>query len=363
LTIALYAPHLGGHRDYWLQHILSTAVEGQIRISIYTCQEDFYERQLAQIGSSTIKVIIGKNPVDLFSRWRSDIENSQTIGVCWDADQMLSNFLFARGEYRLLILRPYLEEKSFLGITRYIVKNLLMIILGSRRSIQVARLSIPFAMKSSRKLYWVRDNFNTEGFHKTSRDSQIPYELKGVPESCKMITVLGHLDARKNPMKAYQIVTEIKRSFNKNVLLVFAGEQNESFKREIEGIKNFESVVQINRKLTDNELAGVIKASKCILLVYSNHGASGLVLNSLVVGTPVLLQGGKNWANLQKAIGGILRVERQDFETQVKHVVELIHTPKESKFQELKLELMPNLGDFLLGEKFVLTNAIKNPDF
>ena len=87
------------------------------------------------------------------------------------------------------------------------------------------------------------------------------------------------------------------------------------------------------------------------LLVYENRGASGIALNSLVVGTPVLIQGGRHWRNLQKLSGGSLRVEGKNSSQLVLHLAALLDIPRKSNSLILTQEPVPGVGDFILGAK------------
>ena len=87
------------------------------------------------------------------------------------------------------------------------------------------------------------------------------------------------------------------------------------------------------------------------MLVYENRGASGIALNSLVVGTPVLIQGGGNWRNLQKLSGGALQVEGKNSNQIVVHLAALLGMPRKSNSQILMREPVPGVGDFILGVK------------
>jgi hypothetical protein len=106
----------------------------------------------------------------------------------------------------------------------------------------------------------------------------------------------------------------------------------------------------IDRVLTSNEYRGIIDISNVLLLPYTNRGASGIVLNSLVAGTPVLLQGGRNWINLQNVSEQMLRVVGANRENMVSSLYELLSQPKKSSLGILEIEPIPSLSDFILKE-------------
>jgi hypothetical protein len=181
------------------------------------------------------------------------------------------------------------------------------------------------------------------------KDAEIPEELSLIAKSHEIITVLGYLDVRKNPIYAYQIFEQLRLRGNMKMHLVFAGAQSESFKLQLRKIEKMQNVIQIDRVLTSSEYKGVIKASTVILLVYENHGPSGIVLNSLSMGTPVLLQGGRKWRNLQKMMGGAFRVEKKNSGKFADHLGDLRLRPQLSKVSLLAQEPIPSLRNFILG--------------
>jgi hypothetical protein len=349
LKIALLAPDLSGHRGHWLREILEKARVHGTEVFVYTIERKYSGEYLGSLGLRSENSVFEDCAETLIDKWLSDVGKDQIMGMSWEADRILHKFLFVRGRYRLLIMRPYLESADIPGITRFLVKRFLASVLTSRRTIEVARLSIPYAHKNAKKNHWVRDDFNTEVFLNSISNFEIPNELVSIPEHHHIVSVLGYLDLRKNPVQAYRLVEELRRKNRRNILLVFAGQQSEAFRIELLKIKQLQGVIQIDRELTDNEFKGVIKASKVILLIYSNLGPSGIVLNSLTLGTPVLLKGGRNWRNLQKNTGGIFRAEKGNPDRLKKQLEEQLRLPRQSKVKILCEEPIPSVGDFILG--------------
>jgi hypothetical protein len=335
LKIALFAPNLRGHRYFWLKTTILRSLKRDIQVDLYTCLSEVDPERLRDIGLSPKHLILEETSKALMNRWKSDVKRDKSLGVSWDGDQILLKLFFASGSYRLLILRPYLEGKNLSAITRYLVKQILITLLSLRTSIEIARLSIPYSSYGSKSFYWVRDDYNTEGFSDYAKNHQIPRELSELSSAVEIISVAGDMDVRKNPLQSYKIVEELRRTNGGEIFLVFAGLQKQSFKVEIQKIQSLKNVIQIDRKLNSHELAGLLKISVATLLVYENRGASGIALNSLVVGTPVLIQGGRNWRNLQKLSGGALQVEGKNSNQVVLHLAALLGMPRKSYSQIL----------------------------
>lgn len=349
MKIALFAPSLRGHRGYWLKHILATSSDRQVQVFVYTVKSQDDTALLNDLGLIFENLVTDNCPEKLIARWRADVEKDKILGVCWEADRILHKFLFTSGRYRLLIMRPYLEGKNLFGIARYLVKKFLTAALSFNKSIEVAQLSIPYAHKKSSYFHWVRDDINTEHFLDSIHTAETPKELFSMTKNHEIISVLGHLESRKNPVQAYRIVEQLRIKENKQIFLLFAGVQSQSFKLKLLKIDNMKNVIQIDRVLTNNEFKGVIKISKVILLPYTNYGASGLVLNSLAIGTPILLTGGRNWRGLQNIMGGAIRVEKRNLEKLANSLNALQTLPQQSKVEILSQEPISSVSSFLMG--------------
>ena len=348
MDVAIFAPDLTGHRLHWLRQILLCAEESDVNVFVYTCcnLRDF--EGIEHYGLNMKYLVFENQLKTLFARWYSEVEDGKFVGVVWESDKILHKLVFARGKYRLLILRPYLEKKNFFGMLRYLFKQSLILFLSQRRALEIARLSIPYAHKESSGFHWVRDDMNTERFIDLEKAREIPVEMNEIPAHAKIISLLGYIDERKNPLKAYKIVDEFRKQSNYLIFLVVAGEQSIRIKSQLLEIKNVQGLILIDRVLSGSELRGVIGASQIVLLPYSNRGASGIVLNSLALGTPVILQGGHNWRNLQKVSDKIVRIEGANSRRMVMRLWELIDYPKKSVLNILESEPIPRLSDFLL---------------
>ena len=309
-----------------------------MHVLVYTLEGKFSTADLGSLGLKKDNSVFEGSLKKLIARWRLDVEKEKILGVSWEADRILHRFLFASGRYRLLIMRPYLEARDLFGVTRFLVKKILSTVISRYGLIEVARLSIPYAHKKSVRNRWVRDDFNTEIFFNSLDNAAVPDELKSITRDHHIISVLGYLDSRKNPLQAYRIFEQIRINGNQKTCLLFAGVQTDSFKLELSKIESKNNIIQIDRALTTGEYIGVIKASRLILLIYANHGASGIVLNSLSLGTPVFLRGGRHWRKLKRISDGSLHVGKRNFQ---KHVIELGNLqslPHQSKIQILSQE-------------------------
>ena len=214
----------------------------------------------------------------------------------------------------------------------------------------ISRLSIPYSRRSSTNFRWLRDEYNTEKFQGQGGSITFPPEMLDIPRESKVVTLCGFLQARKNPVTAYEIVEALRDLRNEKVYLVLAGNQSADFKAEVSSLGQVKEVIQINRSLPENEFKGLLRSSHLVLLPYKNKGASGIVLNSLVLGTPVYLDGSHNWKRLQNYLGGRLLVGQRNYGSHVDQINSLLDLPKISVLPELLEEKIPTLNDFLFHD-------------
>jgi hypothetical protein len=276
LTVALLAPELVGHRGQWLDRTLAAAMLIGAEVSVYTSDRTRAEQMSSLSKFNRVTWIITPDRKELLDQWRKEIRNTSIVGVCLEADKVLPRLIYARGEMRLLIMRPYLEERNLSGVVRFILKQSCILALSVRRSVIVSRLAIPYSRRQSKNFRWVRDDFNSELFQDQENPIYVPEEIAKISDNSKVVTLCGFLDARKDPISAYKIVEKIRKVRNERVILIFAGLQNNGFKDKLSSVKHQEGVIEIDRLLSESEFKGLLQRSDLVLLPYENKGASGI---------------------------------------------------------------------------------------
>jgi Glycosyl transferases group 1 len=348
--LAVLAPELSGHRLHWIEAIYSYAVKNGLEVCVFTCDRESIQQLSLNTKKNRINIFIENDTNKLIKQWGKHLNNRKMTGIVLEADKYLHKILFIRGKLRLLILRPYLEGFNASGLFRFLTKQLLILVINQRPSVMVARLSIPYSRRNGKSIKWVRDNFNTEEFLESAAKPTELLELSQIPDESRVITLPGYLQARKNPKKIYQTFIDMDKEGNRQNYLVFAGKQDEEFKAEILKIGKNERLIQIDRILTNDEFVGLIKRTDLIYLPYSNRGASGIVLNSLVIGTPVLLTGGANWRKLVRLLDGQLSLIKKSNEKNVQLIMTLLERPKVTQVKTLVEEDIPTVQNFFLGD-------------
>lgn len=333
----------------WLESLAGSKQAGGFSITVFTLEIDSaFEASLNRINKN-VSIVVQNNSSKLLKLWMSEVSQGDSVGVSWEADKFIFRFFFAKGMYRLIIMRPYLESISLLGCTRFVSKQAAMWILRNRKNVQIARLSIPFSSRDKASSQWIRDGHNSRPEIVDIARYKIPDELSGLDNAVKIISLPGYLQARKNPRIAYELTRQIRELIQERVVLVFAGGQDKEFKRELDLISDVMfDVLHIDRFLQDDELWGIIRRSNLVILPYSNRGASGIVLNSITLGTPVFLLGSYKWKSIEQKLHGHLHVRKRVEKELIKTLASMISLSKQENFAILNSEKLPTVEEFIL---------------
>jgi hypothetical protein len=307
-----------------------------------------------------LRVISIEDPEKLISFWEATNISASSIGLVLNGDKLLRKFLRMRGNIRILILRPYLESRNIAGLLRFLIKKSLIALLIRRKNIDLTQLSIPFSRDGRKSTNWVKDDFNINLFDSaTANDNSLVgiYE-SNVVEVSKIITIVGFLDMRKNPRLVYETFSKLREIQGENVKLALIGKQSCEWKK-VTAFWNFDGIIQVDRYLSDQELKYVLQRSTVTILPYSNRGASGVAINSLVLGAPVVISGTRNWINAQKALRNQLIRSKLNVDSFCQAIESAFHAPRMPLRQELTSEPLQDLSDFLLNGTHARTKGLK----
>jgi hypothetical protein len=252
---------------------------------------------------------------------------------------------------RLVILRPFLESRSLPGLARYAIKQVLILALQAFSITEVAKLSIPFdrAGKSSR--HWVKDDFNTNLFEFDNGITEENTLMKTfdakIGESEKLITVAGFLDLRKNPQVIYSTFQNLKAFFGVDIKLALIGKQSEDWK-DVTSSWDKDGIVEIDEYVSTQELQHIMGRTNVMILPYSNRGASGVAINALTLGVPVVLSKNRNWTRASENLDGSLKLAKLNHLDISRTVNELLKLTREPRLKQLRDEPLQALSDFLL---------------
>ena len=168
-----------------------------------------------------------------------------------------------------------------------------------------------------------------------------------IGKSNKLITVAGFLDLRKNPQLIYLTFQNLRAASGADIKLALIGKQLEDWK-DISRTWNKDGIIEINEYISAQDLKHIIEQTSVMILPYSNRGASGIVINSLTLGVPVVLSKNKNWIKASKNLNGSLKLAKLNEQDFSRAINESLKLSREPRLKQLRDEPLQALSDFLL---------------
>jgi hypothetical protein len=168
-----------------------------------------------------------------------------------------------------------------------------------------------------------------------------------IGKSNRLITIAGFLDLRKNPQLIYSTFQNLKAVFGEEIKLALIGKQSQEWK-DVSRSWDYDGILEIDRYITKQELQYVIKKTSVMILPYSNRGASGIAINSLVLGVPVVLSKNRNWNKASKYLNGSLKLAKLNEQDFSKAITDLLKISRKPRLKQLQDEPLQDLSEFLL---------------
>lgn len=250
---------------------------------------------------------------DLASQVKSFRQNYPDLIICTaDAEDWLPLLLQLKNNLRIVFMRPYLQTWSPFGVLRYIVKLMCVYFLHTQRFTNVGLLSIPLDKHYILKNLWLDDvDSDFQDMANEVLDSEFSLRTKfNLAQEVKILLVPGFVSSRKNHQLAVLSFKEILKNFpNQQIVLVFAGRISQSVAPEIVGRED-EGIFLLNEYLEKRHYFKSILDSDCIVLLYSNRGSSGIVIDAVSCNRRIIITGGRRWSNFeQKYTGLVYKIE------------------------------------------------------
>lgn len=312
--IVFFSEGVGGHRLNWLNILGGQARQSGKRIHLVSLNQNISPGNIEYLSSLHGGIFC----LHLVEGGRYELASQvkylrrtypRLIISTGDADDWLFLLLQLRTDLRLIFMRPYLQSRSFCGLSRYFIKLLCAYLLSLQRSTEIGLLSIPRHEHRFFKKFWVDDiESDYEEMAREVLDSKFSLRAKfNLGEDYKIILVPGFVSARKNCELAVLSLKEtIKNIPEQNVVLIFAGQAPPSVALEIANRQD-EGVYLLNEYLEKRHYFKSILDSDLVLLLYSNRGSSGIVIDALSCNRSIVIAGGKRWTNLEHYYEGLLQ--------------------------------------------------------
>jgi glycosyltransferase involved in cell wall biosynthesis len=210
-----------------------------------------------------------------------------------------------RMKFKGVFMRPYLEGYKMRSILIWLMKRMLTTVSQLVPTMNIRLLAIPFQRQRRAKRSWIRDDL-TLSKCMASMKKNSPKINERFKNS---IVVPGFLDTRKGIELAVSGLHHSRNLIDENLNLFFIGSATSSFLEAFSKVKE-DSITLEDGFLSDSDFVNLLFSSRIILLPYANRGASGIVIEALVVGTPVVIVGRNTWRNLSFLSNGLVQFSR-----------------------------------------------------
>ncbi len=285
----LVTEDLSGHRLDWLVRFVKEAAARRIRVAVLgvdlslinTIEEDMQMNvHLCQDFESKLSIIKYLNLLPVKSRI-----------VFWDGDRWLKNLFKLKKQARVLILRPYKSGPDFVSGVRFVLKHIVITVLRFAHGHRFGYLEVPFAPKIFLRKGWVSDEvIIPEIKFKKKLDKEIQ------PKIFKLL-LTGFIDHRKNPDLVVEAVRYLNsKDFGTKFLLSINGKIERDILERLLKL-NFDFISISNQYLKSNEYWENLHGADLVLLPYTNRGSSGIAIQSVGIGTRILIPNFRLWSN------------------------------------------------------------------
>ena len=336
-AVILITSDLAGHRLDWFRENLYANKRKLILLChdasrLHEIQDPFLSTSLVYECEEDFRFINKLN-----------LDSTKVDFILWDADDKLNFVLKSNYSVRLLIMRPYLTEKSLKSMCNFLIKWMVLFYLEIFRNHEIGLLAIPESKPLILKKNWVDDELLVPNI---SADNVI------CPDSKEFTNILvpGYVSARKNPFIAINACADLRERLGLKIQLTFRGKISADIKSAIHRL-NLSWVVVEDSYLTRHKYLESLQKCDLILLPYSNRGSSGIVLEGLALSKPVAIYGSRHWKCLSASSGGQLILMQRGVKGISAAIERYYNIDNETKKYYINHSLRRSALDFLIGEK------------
>jgi len=244
-------------------------------------------------------------------------------------------------------MQPYLASRRVRDVLVWIAKTALIWLLNKRRNIEIARLSIPFERIGKRLYRCVRDDLTLIPLRKrTEKDAsrKLPKEFLDF----SYLLVAGFFDSRKDSSLAVEGFRGSDCSRSERTKIAFIGEMSPQYLERLRPMIG-EDLFVLNEYLERDRYYAVLENASVIVLPYSNKRASGIALEALTLGTPVVMCNTKFWKQAYIATEGLLAISKPTKFDLSKSIDGIVSKEFPNRFGLAIDDNLPAVVEFMLG--------------
>ena len=286
---------LSGHRLNWFNNIIEVQKNETDIIQIIALN-DHVE---TMIHSLKLNVTYANSKPDAFALADNLFLQDKTINVVILDGESWLNFLFQTNlPIKVLFLRPFISSKSISSLLSFCAKRSIISMLYFKKNVSYRFLSVPRFKPFFYNKKWVQDDLTTFDLGN--------YQFENEPDR-KLMTILvpGFISERKNPKLILDVANELQTRYPGSFRFQFMGSADARTKILLES-SNLKDLIFIDQYLDRFEYLKRIYQADFVLLLYKNRGGSGVLLESISLGTVVFISRDRIWSNLIKESRGLV---------------------------------------------------------
>ena len=316
MTLLLVTDNLDGHKYAWLEKLVQR-VAPQTEVIVFSLKNEndvvklneLVERN--KISKLTFNTFESKDV--LFRNLTLKVNSERGLRVIfWEGEKWIFFLLRTKVKCKVVFMRPYQNRRSRFVELKTFEKYVAYLILKCRKNIDFRLLSIPGFKPFLFNKLWVDDDYT---FELNSNSSNLAFkskvfEILSQQQNYFTICVPGFISDRKNPSLAIDVYFELCKRGHK-VRLLFCGKIDLELEEFFHNVRNPEIIV-FDEYLSTKDYFELLRLVNLVLVTYSNVGSSGIVTESLSLGTPVVFTGSQHWQELSEANSKLFRIASFD---------------------------------------------------
>jgi glycosyltransferase involved in cell wall biosynthesis len=286
-----------GHRFSWLTFLVQQVEAKGDSLVIYTTNSGvsnanlLHGKEKMQVFEGNLREFADKSfCVKAAIKDSHDCINSRLLIL--DGDEWLPWLFKISSEARVIFMRPYLQSFSISSIVKFGVKKSVINYLHIRKQVQVGQLAIPFSKPRLFPSSWISDDIP----EKILINSASEIKKNNTTDSNDYALIIGSISLRKNIDLAIRGLASYNKSVDnsRKLRLIVAG-KIENNVLPLFSDTNEVSVEIRNEYLDFFEFYDLIRKAKVLLLLYTNRASSGVLTESILLKTKVIIARKRIW--------------------------------------------------------------------
>lgn len=311
--LVVVSSNLTGHRVQYLTSLIKRFSTSEVKIVLVLVSKIEFDLSVPQIRD--LKALefdyiddCKKSRNALSVARKLAIENSKSEILFWDADNWILSLILFRQKSKLLFMRPYLSQKSVSKVLLLLIKWFAIIFFRYIRGFGVGILGVPLHPQRLVPSLWVDDALLVVPEFDTSESGKnVSSVIAHIPTSSKVVLVPGFITFRKNPQLVINAVELASELISTEITLIFAGKSDAECSTLIASFDR-PNIRHINNYLSDDEYRMLLLRANVVVLPYTNRGSSGITIESLANGKPVILGDSNLWTEAALSSKGLLHL-------------------------------------------------------